>query len=122
VDCDEKRWPYEDSSFDVVYTKSFIEHLSDPKVFLDESFRVLKSGGKIITLTPDWETNFKKFYDDCTHKRLYNVVSLKGVLQSHGFQDIEVFKFRQLPITRRFRVANLLPALLSFFCTSSYKN
>lgn len=115
VDESTKIWPYEDESMDIIYSKSFIEHLADPGIFLSESLRVLRSGGKIITLTPDWESNVKKFYDDYTHKSPYTTVSLKNILLSYGFTHVDVFKFRQLPFTWKSPFLNSISALIGLF-------
>ena len=54
--------------FDVIYSKSVIEHFYYPEKILKEAYRVLKPGGIIITLTPDWEFIYKSFYEDFTHR------------------------------------------------------
>ena len=41
--------PYDNDSFDIIYSKSFIEHLSKPEIFLNEAYRVLKKGGLLLT-------------------------------------------------------------------------
>ena len=56
--------PYKSNTFDVVYSNSVIEHMHDPLNFVSESFRVLKPGGMLLVLTPDWEANFKTFFKD----------------------------------------------------------
>jgi SAM-dependent methyltransferase len=110
-----ERWPYPDSLFDVVYTKSFIEHLVDPQLFLKEAYRVLKPNGVIITLTPDWESNFKKFYDDFTHKTPFTLVSLSNIKKSCGFENVQTFKFRQLPVTWKYPFMDFVCSLISVF-------
>ena len=57
--------------------KSFVEHFYQPEYLFIEMSRVLKENGFLITLTPDWEDNFKMFYDDFTHKRPFTITSLK---------------------------------------------
>ena len=49
IDADVKTWPYEDCSFDVIYSKSFIEHLTEPELFLSEAFRVLGAGVELLS-------------------------------------------------------------------------
>ena len=44
--------PFADNKFDIVYSKSFVEHFYYPEKIFKEILRVLKPGGKVITLTP----------------------------------------------------------------------
>ena len=97
LNSDKEKWPYDDCSFDIVYSKSFIEHLYEPINYVRESFRVLKHGGLLLTLTPDWEANYKIFFDDYTHVSPFTKISLHKIKLSEGFENVDVFKFIQLP-------------------------
>ena len=110
-----KRWPYPDNSFDIVYSKSLIEHLSQPIQYFSESQRVLKPGGLLLTLTPDWESSFKKFYDDPTHVRPFTIVSLKDIQVMSGFKNISVEKMRQLPLTWKSPLVNTICSIIAIF-------
>ena len=90
--------PYDDSFFDVVYSKSVIEHFYYPERMVKEIFRVLKPGGMIITLCPDWAFNYRIYFEDCTHRTPFMQSSLRDILLIHGFADVLVEPFRQLPI------------------------
>jgi len=107
--------PYPDDYFDVIYSKSFIEHLRTPDNYLKESFRVLKSGGMMITLVPDWESNFKIYFDDYTHVSPYTKLGLHDAYKIFGFVNIDVIKFRQLPIVWKYPSINYISALISPF-------
>lgn len=52
VDCN-KKLPFEDQSFDIIWSSEVIEHLIDPLFSTSEMRRVLKPGGKIILTTPN---------------------------------------------------------------------
>lgn len=108
-DLDLENLPYAENTFDVVYSKSFLEHLTEPTIFLKEAYRVLKPGGLLLSMVPDWESQYKKFYDDYTHKSPFTIVSLKNIKLVNGFTDVKVFKFRQLPIVWKY-------PYLNFFC------
>ncbi len=95
----EKKLPYQNSQFDYVFSKSFMEHFHEPEFIFQESNRILKPGGLLITLTPDWEDNFKMFYDDYTHKRPFTIESLKNIQKLCDFEIVSVQKFKQLPST-----------------------
>ena|SRR5947209_5158139 len=115
VDLDEPL-PFESHSFDCVFTKSVVEHLSDPLFVLTEARRVLRPGGRIAVLTPSWRhTGESIFYSEYTHVRPFTLQSLAEAMQLAGFRDVDVRYFWQLPVTWRrpfLRVATLPPRIL----------
>ena len=90
--------PYDDNYFDIIYSKSVIEHFYYPEKIFQEAYRVLKPGGTIITLTPEWEYIYKSFYEDFTHRVPFTKVSLKDIHEMNNFKNIQVESFKQLPI------------------------
>jgi len=98
TDMSNEKLPYEDNFFDIVYSKSVIEHFYYPNIIFDEAYRVLKPGGMIITLTPEWQYIYKSFYEDFTHRTPFTSVSLRDIQQMSGFKDIKVESFKQIPI------------------------
>jgi len=96
-DLSKQRLPFEDESFDVVYHKSLIEHLCDPTNLMEETSRVLKIGGRLILLTPDWVSQMRNFYEDITHRRPYDVTAVYDTLSMFGFNEIVAERFAQLP-------------------------
>lgn len=98
ADISKDRLPYDDNAFDMVYHKSLIEHLYVPDNLMRETLRVLKPGGRVIILTPDWVSQMKVFYEDFTHSRPYDVTSLTDLLKVYGFNDAHAELFYQLPI------------------------
>jgi len=101
--------PYEDNFFDVVYSKSVIEHFYYPERMLAEMFRVLKPGGLAITLCPDWEFNYRIYFEDYTHRTPFMQSSLRDIHLIYGFENVSVGVFRQLPILWGFWGRWLLP-------------
>ncbi len=90
--------PYPDSNFDIIYSKSVIEHFYDPSKLIKEIYRLLKPGGLVITLCPSWEYNYKIYFEDYTHRTPFMHQSLKDIQKINGFIDVRVEFFRQLPI------------------------
>jgi len=76
-----KKFPFEDCTFDYVYSEHFIEHVdytTGLKV-LKECFRVLKPGGKIRVTTPDLKFLMRLYDTEKTDmERLY----IKNILSS----------------------------------------
>jgi len=89
--------PYPDNFFDVVYSKSVIEHFHYPERLVKEMFRILKPGGLAITLCPAWEYNYKIYFEDYSHRTPFMLESLRDIQIIHGFEDVKVEFFRQLP-------------------------
>ena len=91
--------PYPDNFFDVVYSKSVIEHFHYPERLISEIYRVLKPGGLAITLCPSWEYNYRMYFEDYSHRTPFMLESLRDIQLIHGFEDVEVEFFYQLPST-----------------------
>lgn len=122
VDLENDTWPFPDNNFDIIYNKSLMEHLRNPDRFLVEARRVLKPGGKIICLIPDWESNYKTYFDDFTHRTPFTNVSLSDIYKITDFNNIKVYKFRQLPIVWRYPIVNVFCKLISPFIPVRTKN
>ena len=97
-DLENEPLPYEDDSFDVVFAKSVLEHFYYPEKIVQEIHRVLNPGGLALTMVPDWESVYKTFYVDYTHRTPFSLNSLEEIFIIHGFSDVKVEKFRQLPL------------------------
>jgi SAM-dependent methyltransferase len=91
--------PYPDNFFDVVFSKSVIEHFHYPEKLVKETFRVLKPGGLAITLCPSWEHNYRTYFEDFSHRTPFMLESLRDIQLIYGFENVKVRYFRQLPST-----------------------
>lgn len=92
-DCnlETERFPYDDGAIDIAVSMAVIEHLRDPGHFLSEIKRILKVGVGVLWMeTPDIEACGAKFWNDPTHVHPYTRVSLKTLLEMHGFQNVLV--------------------------------
>ena len=114
-DIEKEKLPFDDNSIDIIYSKSFIEHLHYPERYLEEAYRVLKPNGIFLTLTPDWQSNYKIFFDDFTHRTPFTSMALTDAYKMYGFREINVYKFRQLPIVWKYPILNYFCAFVSPF-------
>src|SRR5204863_35749 len=105
-DCtDLSRFP--DGTFDVVFASNLLEHLERPVAvkLLAESKRVLRPGGKLMLMQPNFRLNPGRYFDDYTHVAIFTEQSLTDFLTSEGWQVTDVLA-RFLPLTLRSRGSN----------------
>lgn len=95
--------PFDDRSFDVVFSKSVVEHFYHPERLFSEFHRVLRPGGRLITLTPDWRANHVMFFEDYTHRTPFTIESLRDIQLMHRFVDVQCEYFLQIPAVWRHR-------------------
>lgn len=97
LDLNTEALPFEDHFFDVVFTKSVLEHMENTERYITEMYRVLNRGGILIMLVPDWETQYLIFYQDPTHIHPYTKKSVERLLCMSDFKEVRAEKFIQLP-------------------------
>lgn len=98
ADYEKDPLPFEDGAFNVIFNKSVLEHVFEVGRLLRECHRVLAPGGRLISMVPDWQAQWRHFYDDWTHVRPFTLTGLKECVQSHGFRLHTAERFRQLPL------------------------
>ncbi len=80
------------SRFDVVFTSFLFEHLDFDE--MDETAaglrHVLRDGGRLIILQPNFRYAYREYFDDYTHKRIFTHVSLADYLAAQGFALLKV--------------------------------
>lgn len=97
VDIEKESLPFEDNYFDMVFSKSVIEHMWDPFPMMNEVRRVLQTGGLCIVMTPDWVSQMDFFYEDPTHCRPYTLNTINDLLVMTGFERSGATLFYQHP-------------------------
>ena len=106
-DCSDLR-RFEDGSFDVVFASNLLEHLDRDLAsrLLAESMRVLRPGGRLILMQPNFRLNPGRYFDDFTHVAIYTDASLADFLAAEGW-TIETVLARFLPLTLKSRGSGL---------------
>lgn len=79
---DGKHLPFEDETFDAIFSSEVFEHLFNLEEILDELKRVLKKNGKILITTPFLWGEHEKPYDYAR----YTSFAIKHILERKGFQ------------------------------------
>lgn len=100
------RLPLEDCSVDRVFLLAVLEHLDETSLIIDESFRILKKGGKLIITTPtviakpvleflSFRLHLISEESIREHKHYYTKNELQTLFQQHGCK-CEVCKVFQI--------------------------
>ncbi len=107
-----------DGTIDVVLMSNLLEHLTLPDVFacLDECFRVLKAGGRICMIQPNFRYCFREYFDDYTHRTIFTDSSLCDVVTLKRFEITNLWK-RLLPFSMK-GAAPWTGALVPFYLRS----
>jgi SAM-dependent methyltransferase len=71
---------------DTLISMSVIEHLCEPQVFLNESYRILKKNGYMILQVP-WQWHIHEAPDDYFR---YTIYGLKYMFKKAGFKQVHV--------------------------------
>lgn len=112
-----EKWPIESGTYDGVFSKFVIEHVSWRKTpdFVGELFRVLKPGGIAFVISPNTEAQMKWAlsqgdsydkisqclfgdldYDENSHKAALNPAFAIKLFRDAGFTDVAVLPFGEL--------------------------
>lgn len=96
---------FKNASLDVVFASNLLEHLDDGPIdrTLSEVMRVLKPGGRVILVQPNFRTASREYFNDYTHRKIFTDVSLADLLTSRGFRPERV-EARFLPLNMKSRL------------------
>jgi SAM-dependent methyltransferase len=87
--------PFPDSSFGGVYLAGVLEHVSNPRLVLNETYRVLRTGGRLVLDVPHprYERVMSRIapgcYDDQLHKYVFKPRGIRQLVESAGFEVLE---------------------------------
>ena len=77
--------PFKSNKFDLVFSNQVVEHIYDTDLLFRESFRVLKKGGYLITITPNLSFWINRLIFSLGIYPIFLEVSLKNKLLGEGF-------------------------------------
>jgi SAM-dependent methyltransferase len=99
---------FEPGSFDVVFASNLVEHLDHDQArrLFAAAASVLRPGGRLMLLQPNFRLNPGGYFDDFTHVAIYTDRSLSDFLASEGWQ-VEEVRPRFLPLTMKSKASGL---------------
>jgi len=112
-------------SMDVVFASNLVEHLSRPEfiLVLGEVRRILRKGGRLILMQPNFKYCASTYFDDYTHIQIFTDASLLDFLEAYGFKVVRSVP-RFMPVnmksTLRLRLP-FLPQIVRLFLWSPVK-
>ncbi|MFA5856740.1 MAG: class I SAM-dependent methyltransferase [Candidatus Pacearchaeota archaeon] len=109
-DIEKDKFPFKDNTFDFIFSKSVLEHVTNTDNFVKEALRVLKPNGIAVFLTPDWKSQRDFFWDDYTHVKAFTRKSLQNAMRINGYSNVTCEYFLQLPIVWKYPILNTLLA------------
>lgn len=97
--------PLENDSIDVVTMLAVLEHLDNPTMILQEIKRILKPEGLLLITVPSeraklvleflaYKLHLVDKVEIMEHKRYYNTETLKALLVSIDFEDLDIMTFK----------------------------
>jgi len=83
---------FEDGLFDTVFSSNLFEHLTREELSrtLREIRRVLRGGGKLIVIQPNFKYCYMEYFDDYTHLQVFTHIALCDLLETYGFGIVYV--------------------------------
>ena len=78
---------FKTAGLDVVFASNFFEHLDQPAFdkVIAETARILKPGGTLIVIQPNFQYAYRNYFDDYTHKQIFTHTGLSDRLKAEGF-------------------------------------
>lgn len=128
---DKTKFPYENNYFDVIVAGEIIEHIYDTDFFLTETYRILKSEGKLLLSTPNVASLGRRLLllfginpiielspnepASSGHIRYFTFRTLRKLLEKHNFRTIfcgsDCVNFSKNGRIKFSLLANIFPSL-----------
>ena len=114
-------WPIADGSLGTVFASNFMEHftIEDGQQILREASRVLRPGGRIIAVQPNFRLEPRRYFDDYTHRTAYTDNSFQDFLKSMNWKIVHA-EPRFVPFSMKSRLPTA-EWLVRFYLSLPYR-
>ena len=104
----EKNHPALIGAFDTVFALNVVEHIEYHHQALQNAFKLLRTGGRVVILVPAFQFLFNGFDEQLGHYRRYTAKTLKNLLESAGFRVVGSQYFNYIAMWGWFISGNIL--------------
>lgn len=97
---------FADGEFATVFASNFVEHLDHEAIdrLLAGVRRVLRPGGRLVLVQPNFRLAPRRYFDDYTHRTIWTDQSLTDLVTAAGL-PVEHVEARFLPLTMKSRLS-----------------
>lgn len=98
-------WPIPDHSLGTVFASNFFEHftIEEGAAILAQARRVLRPGGRLIVVQPNFRLEQRRYFDDYTHRTIFTDNAFRDFVRAMGWKVIHV-EPRFTPFTMKSRM------------------
>src|SRR6202030_1696640 len=98
-------WPLSSGSLGTVFASNFFEHLTleEGASVLGEASRVLRPGGRLIAVQPNFRLEPRRYFDDYTHRTAFTDNGFRDFLRALDWRVVHC-EPRFLPFTMKSRL------------------
>jgi SAM-dependent methyltransferase len=107
-------FPLESASLGTVFASNFFEHftLEQGAEILMETRRVLRTGGRLVVVQPNFRLEPRRYFDDYTHRTVYTDQGFGDFLRASGFRIVHAEpRFTPFSMKSRWPVSSWLVKL-----------
>jgi SAM-dependent methyltransferase len=101
-----------ENSFDVAFASNLAEHLTRPELILTlhSVRRILRPGGKLMLMQPNFKYCASTYFDDYTHIQIFTDASLFDFMEAYGYRVVQSVP-RFMPVNMKSTLRLNLPFL-----------
>ena len=76
------------NKYETVFALNVVEHIHNDVTALENCYKLLINGGKLIILVPSYQILFNQFDTELGHYRRYNITSLSSIFNKSGYNIV----------------------------------
>lgn len=98
-------WPLVSESLGTIFASNFFEHftMEQGSAILSEAWRVLRSGGRLIAVQPNFRLEPRRYFDDYTHRAIFTDTGFQDFLRATGWNIVHA-EPRFMPFSMKSRL------------------